>query len=370
MNSRLPGVVLAGGGSRRFGRPKGEALLADLTLVERAVRTLRPLCSEVVVSGGPDLPDRRPGQGPLAGIEAALERTVAGGADGVVVLACDLPAVHTATLVRLVEAWRGTAAPRSAVVVPDEPLQPLCGVWGVETLGAVGRALDEGRASARDLVRDLDGAATLPAADLADTLGLMASQLLHNVNHPEDLEVARALALPPVITVVGWKDSGKTTVAAALVAALVERGVDAMAAKHGHRFQLDREGTDSWRLRHEAGARRVVLAGPDDMAVLGGWRGGREPGLGGLVRRWLRDAEMVVAEGWKTGPWPAIEVRAPGRDDPPLHRPDGPDAHRFLAVVGGEEELPGAPPRIPRDAPGLGRRLADLVEERLLGRFH
>ncbi len=354
---RLLGVVLAGGDSRRFGRPKGEARVGALTLVERAARTLRPVCAEVVVGRPPGLPDLRPGEGPLAGIEAALTRAADTGAQGVVVLACDLPAVHTATLIRLVTAWRRAPTPRSAVVVPHDPLQPLCGVWGVETLGAVGRALDEERRSAGDLVRALPGLVALPAGDLADELGLMAPQLLHNVNHPEAVDEARELVLPPVVSVVGWKDSGKTTVAVALVKALVERGVDAVAAKHGHRFRLDTEGTDSWRLRHDAGARSVLLAGPDGMALVGGWRR-REPGLGGLVRRWLRDAQVVVAEGWKEGPWPAIEVRDPGSDGPPLHTPDGADAHRFLAVVGG--------PGLARDRPDLGERLADLVDDRIL----
>lgn len=354
---RLLGVVLAGGDSRRFGRSKGEARVGDLTLVERAARTLRPLCAEVVVGRPPALPDLRPGQGPLAGLEAALVRAAGTGAHGVVVLACDLPAVHTAALSRLVTAWRQAPSPPTAVAVPHEPLQPLCGVWGVETRAAVSRALDEERRSAGALVRELPGVVTLPAVDLADELGLMAPQLLHNVNHPEELAEARELVLPPVVSVVGWKDSGKTTVAVALVKALVERGVDAVAAKHGHRFRLDTEGTDSWRLRHDAGARRVLLAGPGGMALVGDWRR-REPGLGGLVRRWLRDAEVVVAEGWKSGPWPAVEVRAPGSPEPPLHTAESADAHRFLAVVGG--------PGLPRDRPDLGERLADVVTDRVL----
>lgn len=354
---RLPGVVLAGGGSTRFGRPKGEARLGHLTLVERAWRSLAPLCGEVWVGRPPELPDLRPGRGPLAGIEAALTRARDRGADGVVVLACDLPVVHTATLARLLEAWRRAPDPRRAVAVPHDPLQPLCGVWGVGALPAVAGALDADRGSARDLVRGLADAVRVDAGLLADELGLPPGELLLNVNRPEDLEAARGLAIPPVVSVVGWKDSGKTTVAVALVRALAARGVDVAAAKHGHGFRLDAEGTDSWRLRHEGGARRVLLAGPEGMVLMGGWRDG-EPGLAGLVRRHLRDAALVVAEGWKSEPWPAVEVRG-------AEALATPDPDRWLAVVGGAGQDAGVP-MLGRDDPALGEALADLVEARIL----
>lgn len=371
--ARLVGVVLAGGESRRFGRPKSEARIGGRTLVERAVRTLRPLCTEVRRSSPHDLADLRgdatdhAGQGPLAGIEAALTWAAAEGADGVVVLACDLPAVHTATCVRLIERWRAASDPLGSVAAPDPPLQPLAAVWGVHLLPAVSAALDRGERSVRDAVRDFGGFVGVDAEALAGEVGLSAPQLLHNVNRAEELPPARELVLPPVVTVVGWKDSGKTTVTTALLAALVERGVDVVAAKHGHGFRFDGEGTDSARFRTEGGARRVVLAGPEEMAVFGDWSGRGEPGLGGVVRRWLRDAELVVAEGWKAGPWPAIEVRASGGGGADLHREGGDDAHRFLAIVGPEGGRASSLPVIPRDAPALGRTLAELVEARLLG---
>lgn len=368
-SQRPLGVVLAGGESRRFGSPKGQARLAGRTLVERARRTLAPFCDSVIVAGGDDLPDLRPGRGPLGGIEAALERADRGGLDGALVLACDLPAVHAATVARLLEAWRGLPTPRRGVSVPDEPLQPLCGVWGTDLRGAVSAALDADRGSARDLVRDWPETALVSATELADEVGLLAPQLLHNVNRSEDLAQAAGLLIPPVVGVVGWKDSGKTTVAVALVSALIERGIDAVVAKHGHRFRLDTEGTDSWRFRTEARARNVLLAGPDEMALLGRWRG-RAPGLGGLVRRYLRDAEVVVAEGWKEGPWPAIEVRAPASEQPALYDPAAPEALRFIARVVGDDvscSRPGDPPHYHRDDLGLGEMLADLVEERILG---
>ncbi len=368
------GLVLAGGQSRRFGRPKSEAVLGGVPLLARARRALAPVCSTVVVGRPPELPDLRPGMGPLGGIEAGLAWADAMGADGVAVLACDLPVVGAATMARLVEAWRSAPAPREAVCVADDPLQPLCGVWGVDALGAVGRALDAQRAGARDFVRDYPHRRLIRAQELADPLGLMGDQLLHNVNVPDDLVSAAGLALPPIVRVIGWKNSGKTTVAAQLVRALVDRGFDVAAAKRGHGFRFDAEGTDSWRLRHESGARQVVLSGPDETVLMRSVAP-RPPTLAGLVRRHLCDADVVVAEGWKGDAWPAIEARGSTSSDGPLHGPARHDRDRFLAIVDhlqtGEVDADSAgaserPPRFDRGDPALGDRLADIVESRVL----
>lgn len=142
-----------------------------------------------------------------------------------------------------------------------------------------------------------------------------------------------------------------------------------MALKHGHGFRLDPEGTDSSRLRG-SGAERVLLAGPDGMGLLGGWADGRgEPAVVDLAARYLEDADVVVAEGWKGAPLPAVEVMSEsGGDDPPLWTAEGVDQDRFIARVGSDPS--GAtgddPPVVDRDSPDLGDRLADVVESRVI----
>lgn len=180
--------------------------------------------------------------------------------------------------------------------------------------------------------------------------------------------------LPPVVCIVGWKDTGKTTLAVALVAELVRRGRRVLTAKRGHGFELDTPGTDSWRHRHEAGAGRVALVGPEGMAVMGDWGEGGEPPLRAVIRRYLADAELVVAEGWKGGPEPKIEVHREGAGRDPIlsGRPD--NTATWLAVVS-DAPLPDLPVPVIRleaaDASSLeaaARAVADLVEARLLPR--
>ncbi|NIP61130.1 MAG: molybdopterin-guanine dinucleotide biosynthesis protein B [Gemmatimonadetes bacterium] len=172
---------------------------------------------------------------------------------------------------------------------------------------------------------------------------------------------------PPILCVVGKKDSGKTTLVVGLVAELVGRGRRVMTIKHGHGFELDREGTDSWRHRHEGGALRVALAGPDQMAVQGGWGPEGEPGPEEIAARFLDDAELVVAEGYKGATLPKVEVHRAGRHASPVYAPDAPDAALFVAFVTDRPDVELPLPVFDLTDPELIPKLTDLVEASLLG---
>ena len=54
--------------------------------------------------------------------------------------------------------------------------------------------------------------------------------------------------LPPMIGIVGRKNSGKTTLLVAVAAELKRRGLRVASVKHGHHaFEIDHPGRDSWR---------------------------------------------------------------------------------------------------------------------------
>lgn len=178
---------------------------------------------------------------------------------------------------------------------------------------------------------------------------------------------AGAHSPPPTVCVVGFKDSGKTTVAVRLVAELRNRGHRVAVVKHGHRFQLDTPGTDSWRLRHEGGADPVLLAGPEDFALFGSWGPGGEPDLETLIRTHVGGADVVVAEGFKEEPFPKVEVHRADAGHELLYRPGLPEAERFLALVTDHPEphtvvAPDSLSLLQLDDPKLPARLADLVE--------
>ena len=72
----------------------------------------------------------------------------------------------------------------------------------------------------------------------------------------------------PLFGVVGWKNSGKTTLMARLVGELTRRGYAVSVVKHAHeKFEIDHAGRDSFKLR-EAGAREVALSSPRRFALM------------------------------------------------------------------------------------------------------
>lgn len=371
----LLGAVLAGGEGRRFGGPKGGAALAGVPMVQRAVDTLLAVTRAVVVVsstpvgdvGVPVVPDMTPGAGPLAGLEAALHEAARGGHQGVLLLACDMPLVEPA-LLRAVATALGDAPAAAPVRAGGGGIEPLCAVYRVEVLDAVVRRLTSADRSLHALFRDVGGR-VIPEAGL----GTDADVLL-NVNTPADGRRAEAALmqrrrpLPAMVCIVGKKKSGKTTTTVGLVRELAARGHRVMTAKHGHRFELDREGTDSWRHQVDGGALRVVMAGPEQMAVMGAWEEGGERPLEELVSRYLSDADVVVAEGFKTSSAAKIEVFRRATHDAPLYGSDPTLDRGYIAILTDVPNFEAHVPVLDVDEPGRFVRLADLVENRLLKR--
>jgi len=124
-----------------------------------------------------------------------------------------------------------------------------------------------------------------------------------------------------VIGVVGWKNSGKTTLASALIRELSSRGLTVNSIKHAHhRVDVDQPGTDSYKHR-DAGAREVILAGGQRFAIMHELRGAKEPTLDELLTR-LGPCDWVVVEGFKTHSHPKIEVHRRESSRAPLYQED------------------------------------------------
>jgi molybdopterin-guanine dinucleotide biosynthesis protein B len=133
----------------------------------------------------------------------------------------------------------------------------------------------------------------------------------------------------PVLAIVGWKNSGKTTLATKLVAELTRRGFRIASVKHAHHdADIDHEGTDTFRLR-AAGAREVVLVTARRWAIIHELRDDPEPTLGETLAR-LSSADIVIVEGYKREPIPKIEVR---RREAKQTDPIAPDDPNVVAIA-------------------------------------
>jgi molybdopterin-guanine dinucleotide biosynthesis protein B len=117
-----------------------------------------------------------------------------------------------------------------------------------------------------------------------------------------------------VIGIVGWKNSGKTTLVVELVRLLTGRGLKVGTIKHAHHsFDIDQPGKDSYRHR-EAGASDVIVASGARWAQVHELRGGAEPELADLLPRISPDTDIVLVEGFKRDPHDKIEVVPPDFD--------------------------------------------------------
>jgi molybdopterin-guanine dinucleotide biosynthesis protein MobB len=135
-----------------------------------------------------------------------------------------------------------------------------------------------------------------------------------------------------VISIIGRKDAGKTTLTVALAAELVRRGQRVMTLKHGsHAPALDTHGTDSWRHFNEGRAERTLLSGEQGLVLFDRAPDAYDPLA--LVQRFLADADIVLVEGYKRAALPRIEVWRKGIAPGPIYHPELPDAHRWVALV-------------------------------------
>lgn len=113
----------------------------------------------------------------------------------------------------------------------------------------------------------------------------------------------------PVFGVIGWKNSGKTTLMTRLVAEFTRRGYSVSAMKHAHHsFDIDHKGRDSYKFR-EAGAREVVLASPNRWAIMHELDGDDPPDFDTLLKQ-VAPCDLVLVEGYKRGTHPKIEARS------------------------------------------------------------
>jgi molybdopterin-guanine dinucleotide biosynthesis protein B len=116
---------------------------------------------------------------------------------------------------------------------------------------------------------------------------------------------------PPLFGVVGWKNSGKTTLMVGLIAELTRRGFAVSVIKHAHaKFEIDHEGRDSFKMR-SAGACQVALSSPRRFALMRELGDAPEMSFADILG-FAGDCDLVLVEGYKREEFPKIEIRRNG----------------------------------------------------------
>ena len=185
--------ILAGGHSKRMGRPKAELLLGGRTFADRVIDACAGAFEEVAaVSRSDAAPLHRirtireqvhEGTSPLYGIEAALDDATG---RKVWIVGIDYPLVTSELLAWLAARFHAIDA-RMLVPSWDGVLQPLCAGYSASLVSEVRDRIRSGRFRLRDLASDNE-AMIIPEEELQRFGG----DVLRNVNTPEDLEAVRA----------------------------------------------------------------------------------------------------------------------------------------------------------------------------------
>jgi molybdopterin-guanine dinucleotide biosynthesis protein B len=111
--------------------------------------------------------------------------------------------------------------------------------------------------------------------------------------------------MPPIVSIVGRSKSGKTTLVEKLTSELSSRGYRIATVKHTHGgMNFDKPGKDTWRYL-EAGSVAAVASAEDRLVLI---RPAVPKTLDGIARILGEDCDLVLAEGFKQGDAPKIEV--------------------------------------------------------------
>jgi len=192
----LFGLVLAGGTSSRMQRDKAALAYHGKPQLQWAYELLEAFTTATFISVRPDqrddelrrsLPqivDRHPGIGPLAGIEAAL---LSHPKAAWLVVACDLPFLDRRTLELLIQNRDGSRIATAFRSAHDGLPEPLCAIWEPRSSESVAAAIAANRSCPRKLLINSD----------ARLLDLPDARVLDNINTSQEFGEAQTVLHAP-----------------------------------------------------------------------------------------------------------------------------------------------------------------------------
>ncbi len=161
--------------------------------------------------------------------------------------------------------------------------------------------------------------------------------------------------MPPIVSIVGKSDSGKTTLLEALIKVLGQRGRRVAVIKHAaDDFELDTPNKDSWRFSR-AGSQVSAISSKDRLAVIRRLENGPDPQA--LLPYIGADCDLVLTEGFKQYAYPKIEVIGSGQDSDLVSPPE-----QLLAIV---TDRP-INVKVPQFNKTEVDKIADLIEQKCL----
>ena len=160
---------------------------------------------------------------------------------------------------------------------------------------------------------------------------------------------------PLLIGVVGWKNSGKTTLVERLIPLLARRGLEVATVKHTHHDLRAPDGATDGERHARAGAVKTIVIALTAWEIDGHRQADAPPAFGDLPA-YLAEADVVIVEGFKKAPIPKIEMRrrASSTQEPLAPR----DSHVIAVAADNPTESSGLPVFALDDAEGIAAFIA------------
>ncbi len=139
-----------------------------------------------------------------------------------------------------------------------------------------------------------------------------------------------------LISVVGKKHCGKTTLVVALAAEFARQGKRVGTLKHGtHPANVDHEGTDTWRHFNEGLAERVLIESSGQRVLFQRLQEESDPVA--LARQFMVGIDIVIAEGFTRFAVPKIEVFRSAEHEKPHFDPSRSNAGDWFVMITDED---------------------------------
>ncbi len=109
-----------------------------------------------------------------------------------------------------------------------------------------------------------------------------------------------------IISIVGKKNAGKTTLIKTLIPELKDRGHRVGTLKYNIKeFKIDHEGKDTYKYYH-SGADSIALTSQDEIAIIK--KVTDPPGISEIIAKYLNDVNIVLVEGYRGDDYPRIKI--------------------------------------------------------------
>lgn len=135
-----------------------------------------------------------------------------------------------------------------------------------------------------------------------------------------------------LISICGYKNSGKTTLITKLIARLCELGYKVATIKHdGHDFQGDVEGTDTYKHK-ESGAYGTAIFSENKFMIV---KEQKEIDEEKLIS-FFPEADIIILEGFKNSNYPKFEIIRNG-----ISKTSSCNKNNLIAILSDMSEIDG-----------------------------